>query len=125
MERWSLNGKVALVTGASSGLSAHYASVLATAGADVIVAARRESVAHQIRDSILAAGRKCRTACLGVVDGTTIAALRPLLDEADILVNSAGVVRDATALDQSAVDWDAIIDTNLKAMFLMSQACAR
>lgn len=125
MNRLDLSGRVALVTGASGGLGAHFASVLACAGADVIIAARREVASTQVRDRIVAAGGKCRSVSLDVADVASIAALGPLLDEVDILVNNAGVVRDAPALEQGEADWDAVIDTNLKGMFLISQACAR
>jgi len=125
MEHWKLPGKVALVTGASGGLGAHFAKTLAAAGADVVIGARRPEAMAQVAEAIVASGGKCRAVALDVSDPASIAALDTLVSEIDILVNNAGIVRDAAALDQSEADWDAVIDTNLKGMFLMSQAVAR
>lgn len=121
---WSLAGKVALVTGASGGLGAHFAQVLAKAGADVIIATRRHDAMAQVADAIAAAGGKCRTVALDVSDRASISSIGNTLENVDVLVNNAGVVRDAPALSQSEADWDAVIDVNLKGMFLMSQAAA-
>lgn len=117
-----LTGKTALVTGASSGLGAHFAKVLAAAGATVILAARRESALSDIQQAI---GGGARTACLDVTDAASIAALGDSLSEVDILINNAGVVRNGPALQQSEADWDAVLDTNLKGMFLVAQAVGR
>lgn len=125
MDHWHMTGKVALVTGASGGLGAHFAKVLAGAGADVIIGARRPDAMSDVAAAISAAGGACRTVVLDVSDSASIAALGEVLQEVDILVNNAGVVRDAPVLDQSEANWDSVIDTNLKGMFLMSQAVAR
>ena len=117
MDQLNLHGKVALVTGASGGLGAHFAKTLANAGVDVIIAARRREAMTVVADEIVAAGGRCRSVALDVVDSASIAALDTILPDVDILVNNAGVVRDAAALDQSEADWDAVIDTNLKGMF--------
>jgi NAD(P)-dependent dehydrogenase (short-subunit alcohol dehydrogenase family) len=124
MDRWSLNGKVALVTGASGGLGAHFAHVLANAGAEVIIGARREDVLRGIAASIVSGCGRCTTLALDVSDSASIAAAAPALENVDILVNNAGIVRDGPALNHAEADWDAVIDTNLKGMFLMSQAAA-
>jgi NAD(P)-dependent dehydrogenase (short-subunit alcohol dehydrogenase family) len=122
---WRIDGKTALVTGASSGLGAHFATVLASAGAHVILAARREEPLLRLADLIREAGGACSTAKLDITDGASIAAIGHMLSEIDILVNNAGVVRDGAALDQDEADWDFVIDTNLKGMFLMAQAVGR
>jgi NAD(P)-dependent dehydrogenase (short-subunit alcohol dehydrogenase family) len=122
---WSLAGRTALVSGASSGLGAHFAHVLARAGAHVVLAARRESALREVAESIAAEGGRCATAVLDVTDPKSISALAGTLATVDILVNNAGLVRAAGALDQSAADWDLVIDTNLKGMFLLAQAAAR
>lgn len=122
---WNLSGRTALVTGASSGLGAHFAKILAGAGAHVIIAARRQEALATVAEEIGAAGGHCTTVALDVADPASIAALAPQFDPVDILVNNAGIAREAPALDQSEADWDAVIDTNLKGMFLMTQACAR
>jgi NAD(P)-dependent dehydrogenase (short-subunit alcohol dehydrogenase family) len=125
LDQWNLAGKVALVTGASSGLGAHFAAVLARAGVQVTIGARRRDALQQVAAAIIAEGGQCSTVDLDVADAGSIAALGSLLDRIDILVNNAGVVRNAPALNQTESDWDAVIDTNLKGMFLMSQAVSR
>ena len=120
----NISGRTALVTGASSGLGAHFAKVLAEAGATVILAARRveklDQVAAQIRD----VGGSCSAVTLDVTSAASIGALGDCLARVDILVNNAGLVREASAFDQSEADWDVVVDTNLKGMFLLSQAVA-
>lgn len=118
-----LTGKLALVTGASSGLGAHFGGVLARAGAQVVLAARREEAMRGVADAIVAAGGNCSTVRLDIADPASIAALD--LSGIDILVNNAGIVREAPALDQSEDDWNAVLDTNLKGLFLLAQATAR
>lgn len=120
-----LQGKVALVTGASGGLGGHFASVLANAGAEVVIGARRQDAMEGVADAIRRKGGICSTVTLNVTDAESIAAIGPVLERVDILVNNAGVVHDAPMLEQSEANWDMVIDTNLKGMFLMSQATAR
>lgn len=121
----NLAGKTALVTGASSGLGAHFAQVLAARGAAVILAARRLDALEQVAVAIRAAGGRATTAVLDVCDTASVAALETALAGLDILINNAGVVREAPALDQTEADWDAVVDTNLKGCFLMAQVAAR
>lgn len=122
---FDLSGKMALVSGASAGLGAHFSEVLADANVHVVLAARRidqlEVQAAKIRDK----GGKCSTVVLDVSNAESIAALAPFLAKTDILVNNAGVVREVMALDHSEADWDAVIDINLKGMFLLAQAAAK
>ncbi|MEC3909537.1 glucose 1-dehydrogenase [Sphingobium sp. CR2-8] len=125
MQRWRLDGKVALVTGASGGLGAYFAKILAAAGASVIIGARRLDALQSVTSEITALGGICETVSLDVTRADSIAAIAPVLERVDILVNNAGLVRDRSALEQSEEDWDAVIDTNLKGMFLMAQAVAR
>lgn len=122
---WDLSGKTALVTGASSGLGAHFAGVLAQAGATVILAARREAQLAEVAATIRDVGGTCSTVALDVTSKASIDALGDLVGHVDILVNNAGLVREASVLDQSEDDWDVVIDTNLKGMFLLTQAVAR
>ena len=121
----SLSGKTALVTGASSGLGAHFSRVLADAGAEVILAARRRDVLKAQVADIQAAGGRCSAVLLDVMNPGAIDGLSGMLARVDILVNNAGLVREAPALEQSADDWDVVIDTNLKGMFLLAQAAGR
>ena len=124
-DRKKLDNKLALVTGASSGLGAHFAAVLAEAGADVILAARREDRLAEVAEGIRAAGGQCSTAQLDVADSASIARLASRLQQIDILVNNAGLAREAGALDMSEADWDVVMDTNLKGMFLVAQIVGR
>lgn len=121
----SLAGKTAFVTGASAGLGAHFAQTLSRAGAKVIAAARREDALADVAGRIRAAGGTCETIALDVTSGAGIAAIAPRLAEVDILVNNAGIAIDKPFLDQSEEDWDRVVDTNAKGMFLMTQAVAR
>jgi NAD(P)-dependent dehydrogenase (short-subunit alcohol dehydrogenase family) len=120
-----LSGKTALVTGASSGIGAHLATILAAAGADVIMAARREAHLAEAAAAIRATGGHCSTVTLDVTDQASLALLGDRLQQVDILINNAGVVREAPMLDQTDDDWDSVIDTNLKGMFLLSRAVGR
>ncbi|TZG29263.1 SDR family NAD(P)-dependent oxidoreductase [Sphingomonas montanisoli] len=122
---WDLSGRIALVTGASSGLGAHFAKVLSRAGADVVLAARRERQLADVAADIAAAGGRCSTVSLDVTSEASIDALGDRLGMIDILVNNAGLVREAPALEQSADDWDIVLDTNVKGMFLLTKAVAR
>ena len=124
-DRFSLAGKRALVTGASSGLGLHFARVLAEAGAQVTLAARRVDKLECIAAEITAAGGTCDTCRLDVTDAASIAAAAPVFAETDILVNNAGVVADGPAIDMTEADWDTVVDTNLKGVFLVAQAAAR
>nr|WP_047165883.1 glucose 1-dehydrogenase [Sphingomonas sp. Y57] len=120
-----LSGKTAFVTGASGGLGAHFAQVLARAGANLIIAARRREALAEVAEAIRAAGGRCDTASLDVVDPASIAAIEPLLADVDIFVNNAGIAVEKPFLDQDADDWDRVIGTNAKGVFLLTQAAAR
>jgi NAD(P)-dependent dehydrogenase (short-subunit alcohol dehydrogenase family) len=124
-ERWNLAGRTALVTGASSGLGAHFANVLARAGATVVLAARREAELARVAQQIRAGGGSCTTAVLDVTEAASVERLGETFGQLDVLVNNAGLVREAGALDITETDWDSVINTNLKGMFLVAQAAAR
>jgi NAD(P)-dependent dehydrogenase (short-subunit alcohol dehydrogenase family) len=123
--KMNLSGKLALVTGASAGLGAHFAAVLARSGAEVILAARREPELAAVAVGIRATGGSCHTVTMDVADSASIDTIRGRLEQVDILVNNAGVVRASGPLELSEADWDAVIDTNLKGMFLTAQAVGR
>ena len=125
MKFFDLSGRTALVTGAASGLGAHFAMTLAAAGASVILSARREAQLSDVAAAIISAGGTCSTLALDVADASSIAAINGYLGQVDILVNNAGLVREGPALDQSENDWDSVMDTNLKGMFLLSRAVGR
>lgn len=119
---FELEGRRALVTGASAGLGVTFAQTLAEAGAHVILAARRADVLAEQVERLTAKGLKAEALSLDVADKASIDRASDAFASLDILVNNAGIVRDGLALGQSEEDWDAVIDINLKGMFLMSQA---
>lgn len=118
-------GKRVLVTGASSGLGAHFAHVLATHGAEVIVAARRMEALEALATRVAESGStRPRCLTLDVTDGASRAAAIAEAGPIDILVNNAGLVRESSALKHTEADWDAVLDTNVKGMFFLAQAMA-
>lgn len=120
-----LSGKTALVTGASGGLGEHFAKVLAQSGAIVVIAARRADALKNVAESIQATGGACSAIQLDVTDPEAIKERLGSLGRIDIVVNNAGLVREAPAAVQSEGDWDAVIDTNLKGMFFVAQAAGQ
>ena len=118
-----LTGKSALVTGASSGLGAHFARVLAAQGVAVTAAARRAERTEALCREIEAAGGVAHPLSLDVADAAAVSeALGP--EAFDIVINNAGVAASATALDHDAATLDTIIDTNLKGPFHVARAAA-
>jgi len=124
---FSLAGKVAIVTGANTGIGQAIAVSLAEAGADIAAVGRTAPV--ETEELVTAAGRRFSSvaADLSSIEpvGRVIAETVSALGRADILVNNAGIIRRADALEFREDDWDAVIDTNLKSVFFLSQAFAR
>lgn len=118
-----MEGKRVLVTGASSGLGAHFAELLLDSGARVSIAARRVDALEALAARL---GRPERLQCvaLDVTDAASRAAAVEAAGPVDVLVNNAGLVREAMALEHSEADWDAVLDTNLKGMFFLAQSVA-
>ena len=125
MTNLRLDGRRVLVTGASSGLGAHFAVTLARAGAEIVIAARREDPLKELANVLRQDGYACSTARLDIADPTSIEHLAPELETIDVLVNNAGVAHEAWALDQTERDWDRVVNTNLKGTFLLAQAAGR
>lgn len=125
--RFDLDGRVALVTGASSGLGRHFAQVLAQAGATVILGARRIDPLNELRDMIADGGGQARALALDVTDRASVerAFSDIVVGHIDILINNAGVTATKPALDLSEEEWDHVVDTNLKGSFLVAQTAAR
>jgi NAD(P)-dependent dehydrogenase (short-subunit alcohol dehydrogenase family) len=123
-----MDGRVALVTGASSGLGRHFAGVLARAGARVALGARRIGKTQEAADEIVAAGGTAMAIALDVTDEASIAAALDATTAqwggVDTLVNNAGVADGQRALDVHGETWDRIMDTNLKGAWLMARAFA-
>jgi 2-deoxy-D-gluconate 3-dehydrogenase len=124
---FDLTGKVAVVTGANTGIGQAIALALAGAGADIAAVGRSscdETVAH-----VQALGRK---AVFLQADLSTIAPVAGIVEQAvaelgglHILVNNAGIIRRADSVDFTEADWDAVIDTNLKSVFFLCQAAGK
>ena len=121
-----LEGRVALVTGASQGIGKGIALELAKAGATVALAARNEAKLADVKAEIEAAGGKAEAFALDVSneDGIRATAKEIVvkLGAVHILVNNAGVTRDTLMLRMKTADWDDVLDTNLKGAFLLTQA---
>lgn len=124
-----IEGRIALVTGASSGLGRHFAGLLAHHGATVIVAARRREALEAVTAEISAAGGVCHPVVMDVSDAASVARgfadAQHLAGPIEILVNNAGVAQTRAALDQSAEEWRATLEPNLTGAFLAAQAAAR
>lgn len=124
---FDLSGKVAIVTGANTGIGQGIALALAAAGADIAAVGR--TPAEETVEKVRALGRRAEIVS---ADLSTIAPVDRVVDEAvdklgglDILVNNAGIIRRADSLDFTEADWDAVVDTNLKSVFFLCQAAAR
>ncbi len=127
MNAFDLTGRVAAVTGANTGIGQGIALALAAAGADVAAIGR--TPAEETAARIAALGRRCEQveADFSSIEpvGGAVNAVVERLGRLDILVNNAGIIRRADALEFTEADWDAVIDTDLKAPFFLAQAAAR
>jgi NAD(P)-dependent dehydrogenase (short-subunit alcohol dehydrogenase family) len=126
---FDLHGKVALITGASSGFGRHFAGVLSRAGARVGLTARRTDALETVAAEVRAQGGVAAIARLDVSDEASVtsavAAIEQALGPIDILVNNAGICITKPLLEQTAQDWDDVIDVNLRGAFLMATQVAR
>ncbi|WP_431324379.1 2-dehydro-3-deoxy-D-gluconate 5-dehydrogenase KduD [Rhizobium sp. YTU87027] len=127
MTMFDLSGKVAVVTGANTGLGQAIAVALAAAGASIVAVGRSAMDETEVAVRKTGAGFHAIRADLGSIEP-----VKAIVDETvatfgklDILVNNAGIIRRADAIDFTEADWDAVIDINLKSVFFLSQAAAR
>ncbi|MDQ0839272.1 2-deoxy-D-gluconate 3-dehydrogenase [Sphingomonas faeni] len=124
---FDLSGKVAIVTGANTGIGQAIAFALAEAGADIAAVGRTPAV--ETVEKVRALGRRAEVVS---ADLSTIEPVQRVVDETvgklgglDILINNAGIIRRADAVDFTEQDWDAVVDTNLKSVFFLCQAAGR
>jgi len=127
MSSFELKGRVAAVTGANTGLGRAIAEALAGAGADVALVGRSDPA--ETVAAIEALGRRATwvNADLGSKPDYAgiVGSITGKLGGLHILVNNAGIIRRANAIDFTEADWDAVLDVNLKSVFFLSQAAAR
>ncbi len=126
-QAFDLSGKTAVVTGANTGIGQGIAVALAGAGANVVLVGR--SAMDETRKALSGTGVKSHEIRADL--GST-APLQSIVDETidvmgglDILVNNAGIIRRADSVDFTEEDWDAVVDTNMKSLFFLSQAAGR
>lgn len=126
---FSLAGRTALVTGASSGLGRHFAEVLAKAGAAVTLAARRKDHLDRAAAEISKSGGRTIAVPMDVTDVKSIAAgfaaAEAALGTITVVVNNAGIAATGAALETTEAAWDRLMDVNLKGAFFVAAEAAR
>lgn len=127
---WRLDGRRALVTGASGGLGLHFAGVLAAAGATVVLAARRagrlEAEVARLREG----GAAAHAVAMNVTDAASVHTAFDAAEAAaggaiDIVINNAGIPGASRVLEMEEAEWDQVLDTNLKGAWLAGREAAR
>lgn len=126
---FSMQGKLVLVTGASSGLGKHFGQVLAHAGATVVLSARNVEKLQQVLEQIQASGAVAHAVAMDVSNSSSVknvmAQIVTQYGVPDVLVNNAGQSIAKPMLEQTEEDWDQILDTNLKGCWLVGTELAR
>lgn len=129
LPNFRLDGKVALVTGASSGLGVRFANILAKSGAAVVLAARRTDKLREVEKAIEAEGGKAISVALDVTNSRSVAdafqAAEGALGPVDIVVNNAGMGQSNRVTDIPETEYDTVMDTNTKGAFLVAQEAGR
>jgi 2-deoxy-D-gluconate 3-dehydrogenase len=127
LDLFRLDGQVAIVTGASRGLGAGMAVALAEAGADVALVDRSDP--SEVEAAVRSRGRRALAVHADLekrdAPAAIMAAVLAEFGRADILVNNAGIIRRANALEFSDEDWDAVIEVNLRSVFVLSREFGR
>lgn len=126
---FNLNDKVAVVTGAARGLGQAIAVKLAEAGADVALCDLNAEWLEETAGKVKALGRRAEMYGVNVADGESVAAgikaIEKDFEKIDVLVNNAGITKDGLLMRMSEEDWDAVLDVNLKGVFLCTKAATR
>ncbi|MEX0299745.1 MAG: SDR family NAD(P)-dependent oxidoreductase [Kordiimonas sp.] len=127
---FSLEGKTAMVAGASSGIGAAFSMALAKAGADVVLGARRTDRTESLAQDITAeTGRKALPVAMDVTDGSSVSnafdAAVEALGVPTVVCNNAGIARPNWALEDTEEDWDATMETNLKGLWRVGKEAAQ
>lgn len=126
---FSLKGKVVLVTGASSGLGAHFAQVVSEAGAKVVIAARRVDRLQALAEQLRGQGAEVIAVALDVTARASVEAVFDLAQQAfgvvDVVINNAGVGGAVKALEVTEQDWSTMISTNLDGVWRVAQCAAQ
>lgn len=126
---FDVSGKVALVTGASSGLGEHFARMLAARGATVVAAARRTERLDALVKEIVDSGGRAVAVRLDVAERTSvdaaIAQATAAVGAPDVVVNNAGIAQAKPSLDLTEADWRQVMETNLDGAWRVAQASAR
>ena len=126
---YRLDGQVALITGASKGLGRHFACTLANAGATVAACGRSHDLLQELKDEISKSGGDAMAFALDVRSSENVTevvkSVTEILGPIDILVNNAGIAVVKPAFEVSELDWDAVIDTNLKGVWLVASTVAK
>lgn len=129
LDKFKLDGKVAFVTGSSSGLGRAMAIGLAEAGADVVCHASKQGGAGETVEKIAEIGRQTAEVSGDMSDkevpARLIAEIIEKFGRIDILINNAGTIRRSPAVDFSEEDWEFVLNVNLSSLFRLSQAAAR
>ena len=129
LQPFSLEGKVALVTGASSGFGSHFAPMLAQAGARVVLAARRTDLIQEEADKIIATGGEALAVTMDVTDSGSVTAaldeIEKVFGVATVIVNNAGITIPKLLLDLTDEDWNRVVDTNLTGVAYVTRESAR
>src|SRR5436305_3957641 len=129
IDSFRLDGKVAIVTGASSGLGVAFATGLAEAGADIAICARRVEKLENTREQVEALGRRCLAVPADVAKpedcDRVVAETVKELGKVDVLINNAGIGTAAPATREPPDDFRRVIDINLNGSYFMAQACGR